>query len=105
MNREELLNKVKQNPINDELGRKQTTKSIFYTTAICTLFSSILIILKLFIRHELDCGLLTLIFVVGGFPDVYEGFTADIKKKKIIGIIELTIAALFFVLSICEVIL
>lgn len=35
MNREELLNKVKQNPVNDEYGVKQTTRAIFYTTAVC----------------------------------------------------------------------
>lgn len=103
MTDEELFSKTREQGGIDEYEKKITQKAIMYATIISVVMSLVIILLRFFIEKEFDFGIISLLFVFAGFPDLYEGIRNKSKKNTIGGAVMLFLSAVSFILCICEV--
>ncbi len=95
MTSEEIL-KAAQNT-QEHIGEFEETilrRALGYGASLGMIMCAIMILFELLIVKRIDCGKPALIFAVAGCTDLYDGYNNKIRKKTVIGVIELIVSLL-----------
>lgn len=96
MNREEILEKAKQeNVFGDEREKEIRTKRDAFSLWGLTVLGLVMMVIKL-IRVESPADIISLMFCTSGLAFVYEGVSLKRKGTLIAGIVLLACAGYFF---------
>lgn len=99
MNRDDILKAVqKEQQKNGEFEKLIVRKGISYATTAGILFLLFMIALELLVVKKLDFGKPTLIFVMCGVSNLYEGFHGGTRRQKITGISEIILTVFSFII-------
>lgn len=101
MNREEILLAVQSE--KQETGEYENTiarKAIMYGAAAGVMLCTVMSAVELCFFKKMDFGKPTMLFIICGLANLYEGMKCRVKKKIISGTIEIIVAALSLLLYI-----
>ena len=101
MNREEILLAAQSE--KHETGEYENTiarKAIIYGAVVGVILCTVMSVVELLVFKKIDLGKPTMLFAIGGFANLYEGWKCQVKKEIISGIIEMIVAVLLLLLYI-----
>lgn len=96
MNREDILRAVQsEKQETGEYERSVARKAVMYGSAVGVLLCIVMLALELWVFKKMDFGKPTILLVICGFADLYEGKMCKGKRLVIKGLAEMAIAVFF----------
>ncbi|MCR5153558.1 MAG: hypothetical protein K6B75_01800 [Lachnospiraceae bacterium] len=97
MDADEKREKKEKMPLG-EYECSEIDKSARMATLAALLACTVIFLLRLFVKKEVDFGIYAVVFLMAGIVDVYQGKKFRGKRSVIAGVVKLIVAGVFFLL-------